>query len=177
MKKLISTALASFALAAPAHAWYEVDSYKYSVDRFTGTKGALTRSSPSDCKLTKSLKGKLYECILAHQSGNGYTGLDIAFMKESRGWDLLDYKHSVKQVPAIVTFTDGTVKRYSFPASLDTDTLYGGTVSETVKVQLTSLQAQLSRVAKVEIQYGSSEFSWVPSKQAQCVARLAKTCL
>ena len=138
--------------------------YKEQLDRFTGIKTASYDASlNSECKLLKALIGSLYSCFFMHSTESAfYPGLVIG--KKSKGWDLLSYKNSTDSVPAIAILDDGSERRLDLPVSLDTDTLHGGTVSEVVIVSLRSIRSLLPRIKQLDIQYGSSEFAWIPDK-------------
>jgi hypothetical protein len=42
-----------------------------------------------------------------------------------------------------------------------TDTVSGGTVQEIVDLVLAPIKSDLQRIKKIEVQYGSAEFSWI----------------
>ncbi len=138
------------------------DSYKEEIDRFEGTKSARFEASlGSECTLDKSLKGRLYFCIFIHSTENNVSYPSIMIGKTSKGWDLLNYKNTIKTAPAIITYANGVVKRRRLKAKLSTDTVSGGTVSEIVDLILTPIKQELPTIKKIEIQYGSAEFTWI----------------
>ena len=158
-------AIASFLAAllcssAPA---FSGEAYKEEYDRFDDTRTAqYDPTLGSECRLDKALKGSLYACLFMHSTESSLYPV-LGFFKKSKGWDLLSYS-SKKEANAIITYSNGVVKRRKLPARLSTDTIYGGTVSEIVYVYLTELKAELPRVKKLELQFVSAEFSWIPDQ-------------
>ena len=158
-------AIASFltVLACTSMPSISGEDYAEEYDRFDDTKTAKYKPTlQKECILDKAIKGQLYACIFMDSTENSNYPM-LAFLKESEGWDLLSYS-SKKEAPVIITYANGVVKRRKVKANLKTDTLSGRTVSEVVVVYLNSIP-DLSNVKKLELQFGSSEFSWIPDTE------------
>ena len=156
-------------LSIPAHAEYE-----YEVDRFTGIQTASYWLEGSGCRQTKGIKGTAKTCLFINSTESAhYPRINV--MKVNDGWELMSQGRK-KQAPAIVTMTNGTVKRMKLNADLDTSTLYGGSVAEWVGISLGSLASQVDQIKTIELQYGSAEFKITPNRQAKCALKRAKSC-
>ena len=142
---------------------YAGEKYKLKVDRFTDTKTASYSIIPNkECKLTKSLKSRIRSCFFINSTeSSSYPS--ISFGTTSDGWDLLTYSGR-KTSNAIITFDDGTIKRMAIPAEYDGDSIYGSTVLEWVSLILYDLKEDLANISKLEFQFGSSEYEWIPDK-------------
>ena len=139
------------------------EKYKLEVDRFTDTKTASYTIIPNkECKLTKSLKSRIRTCFFMNSTESTSYPL-MMFGTTSDGWDLLSY--SSKEVSnAILTYDDGTTKKIAIPAKYDGDSLYGSTVIEWITIYFYDLKEDLAKISKLEFQFGSSEYEWIPDK-------------
>jgi hypothetical protein len=171
MKKALTTATALLFVGLPAFA----GKYEYEVDRFDGTKTASFFQKGSGCTQTEGVKGHAEGCLFINSTeSSAYPRISV--QKVNKGWELLHYK-SRKTIPAIVTMTDGSVRRMNFSnADLHTSTIYGGTVAEWVGFSIGSLANQIDKVRMIEVQYGSAEFKITPNKQARCAIKRLPTC-
>jgi len=119
----------------------------------------------SECKITKAIE---YECFFEHSTTLEYYPLEsyptITFIKESKGWDLLNYG-SPKTVKVILIFSNGTTKRRLLPSKLylyDVGFSVGlSAVTESIKVYLKPVRNELKNLTKLEFRYGSTEFLWL----------------
>ena len=163
MRRLVATAtvVGVFSLISglPGLAGYD---YREKLDRFEGIKTVrFDASMGSECNLDASTKGSLDKCVFIHSTESSVSYPSVMFFKYSEGWDLLNYKNSIDDAPVIITYANGVVKRRRLKATLSTDTVYGGTVQEVVDLILTPIKNELPRIKKIELQYGSAEFSWI----------------
>ena len=159
----IATASFLAALLCSSVPVFSGEAYEEEYDRFDGTRTAqYDPTLGSECRLDKALKGSLYACLFMH-STESFSYPVLGFFKKSKGWDLLS-SNSKEEANAIITYSNGVVKRRKLPVSLSTDTIYGGTVSETVYVYLRELKGELTRIKKLELQFFSAEFSWIPDQ-------------
>ncbi|MDC3034727.1 hypothetical protein OA254_00465 [Prochlorococcus sp. AH-716-P05] len=138
--------------------------YELKEDRFTDKKTASYTIIPkTECKLTKSLKSRISSCFLINSTESSmYPSLNFGTL--SKGWDLLSYS-SIDTSNAIVTFYDGTIKKMAFPAKYSGDSIYGATVMEWVTLYLYDLEEDLAKITKLEFQFGSSEYEWLPDRE------------
>ena len=142
---------------------YAGEKYKLKVDRFTDTKTASYSIIPNkECKLTKSLKSRIRTCFFMNSTESSMYPL-ISFGTTSDGWDLLSYSSRTTS-NAILTFDDGTTKKIAIPAKYSGDSIYGSTVLEWVSLYFYDLKEDLEKITKLEFQYGSSEYEWIPDR-------------
>tara|TARA_Y100001978_G_C23397351_1_gene292921 strand:- start:206 stop:535 length:330 start_codon:yes stop_codon:yes gene_type:complete len=87
----------------------------------------------------------------------------ISFGTTSDGWDLLSYSSRTTS-NAILTLDDGTIKRIAIPAKYSGDSVYGSTVLEWVSLYFYDLKEDLTKITKLEFQFGSSEYEWIPDR-------------
>ena len=167
MRRLLAAAaiVGVFSLASglPASAGYR---YEEKLDRFEGTKTAQFRATDTECKLLKSTKGALSGCSFIYSTENNTTYPAILFYKYSEGWDLLNFKSSMgDELPVIITYSNGMVKRRRLSGKLMSDTVSGGTVLEAVDLHLRPIKDELPRINKIETKYGSAEFMWIVDRE------------
>ena len=131
--------------------------------QYSDTKTASYEPIPgSECRLDKALKGSLYNCFFLNSNKNTeYPALD--FVKDSDEGDLLNYSQ-IKEASVILTYSNGEIKRTRLPAKLIAQRLRPGVVSEAVIVYLSEIQSELLGIEKLEAQFGSAEYSWIPDK-------------
>ena len=116
----------------------------------------------SECRLDKALKGSLYNCFFLNSNENTeYPAL--GFVKDSDEGDLLNYSQ-IKEASVILKYSNGGIKRTRLPVKFIAQRLRPGVVSEAVIVYLSEIQADLLRIKKLEVQFGSAEYSWIPDK-------------
>ena len=149
-------------------------SYKYEVDRFTGTETASYTQKGSGCTQTKGIQGRANLCLYINSTESDRYPI-IAIMKINDNWELLDTAAREKDAPAIITLTNGQVLRTTIPAALQTD-VGSGYVSEWVKLYLGDSDVPVGRVRTLEVQYGSAEFKLTPDNQATCALNFKKNC-
>ena len=64
----------------------------------------------------------------------------------------------------ILTYSNGEIKRTRLPVKLIAQRLRPGVASEAVVVYLSEIQSELLGIEKLEVQFGSAEYSWIPDK-------------
>ena len=142
---------------------YAGQKFKLNIDRFTDKKTASYDIIPKkECKLTKSLKSRIRTCFFMNSTESSMYPL-ISFGTLSDGWDLLSYSSRTTS-NAILTFDDGTTKKIAIPAKYSGDSIYGSTVLEWVSLYFYDLKEDLEKITKLEFQYGSSEYEWIPDR-------------
>ena len=149
--------------------------YKFEVDRFDGTQTATYTQEGSGCQQTDGIKGRANACLFINSTESSAYPI-IGVMKVNKGWELLHTADRSGSAPAIITLTNGQVIRQSIPARLRTNTIYGGTVSEWVNLDLGKTNIPVGRIKTLEFKYGSAEFKVVPNRKAICALQRAKTC-
>ena len=121
----------------------------------------------SECRLDKALKGSLYNCyFLNSNKDTKYPALGFVNdldEKDSDKGDLLNYSQ-IKEAFVILKYSNGGIKRTRLPVKFFAQRLRPGVVSEAVFVYLSEIQADLLRIKKLEVQFGSDEYSWIPDK-------------
>ena len=131
--------------------------------QYSDTKTASYEPIPgSECRLDKALKGSLYNCFFLNSNEDTkYPAL--GFVKDSDEGDLLNYSQ-IKEASVILKYSNGGIKRTSLPVYFIAQRLRPGVVSEAVIVYLSEIQTDLLRIKKLEVQFGSAEYSWIPDK-------------
>ena len=116
----------------------------------------------SECRLDKALKGSLYNCFFIN-STEDLEHPAQGFVKDSDEGDLRNYSQ-IKEASVILTYSNGEIKRTRLPVKLIASRQRPGVASEAVIVYLSEIQADLLRIEKLEVQFGSAEYSWIPDK-------------
>lgn len=136
--------------------------------QYSDTKTASYEPIPgSECRLDKALKGSLYNCFfLSSNEDTKYPALGFvkdSDEKDSDKGDLLNYSQ-IKEASVILKYSNGGIKGTRLPVKFFAQRLRPGVVSEAVFVYLSEIQADLLRIKKLEVQFGSDEYSWIPDK-------------
>ena len=160
MNKLLNIAILSLGIISNITFVNAGEKYKEETDRFKGTKTASYDSKKeSECKLTKSLKGRLGYCSFLHSTESSlYPTMMIGTIAD--GWELLTYQ-SRKVTPTIITYSDGKEEITQLPVTYNGSVLSGGTVLETVIIRMGGIKEKLKNIDKMEFQYGSAEYLWI----------------
>lgn len=61
-------------------------------------------------------------------------------------------------IPTIIKYNNGTELKRTFPTKLDTRTIRGGTVMETVEINLSSIKKEMLTINSMRFQFGSNEY-------------------
>lgn len=96
-------------------------------------------------------------------------------MKVNSGWELMHFGRSLS-APGIITYKNGTVERVRFDADLSTSVLSSGRFAEWVAIPLRAYMNKIGSIDKIEVQYGSAEFEYLPGPEALCVMKQSPNC-
>lgn len=147
-----------------ADAPYAHSGYAYNInhDKFTGnTIITYNLSVGEECRLTKTIKSSLNICKFLHVRQEPRTP-SVLLYTLANSWEILYYKKGWPNqdgtAPVIVTYTNGTTKRYYLPTSYSGDVIRGNIVQERIGIELGSIRDQLPHISHFEIQYGSNEY-------------------
>jgi hypothetical protein len=165
MGTLVRYSAAAFATAlliadAPhAHSGYN---YNINHDKFTGnTIITYNLSVGEECRLTKSIKSSINICKFLHIRQERRTPSLLLYTLANE-WEILYYKKGWPNqdgtAPVLVTYKNGSTKRYYLPTSYNGDVIRGNIVQERIGVELGSIRDQLPQISHFEIQYGSIEY-------------------
>ena len=61
-------------------------------------------------------------------------------------------------IPTIIKYNNGTELKTRIPGELDTRTIRGGTVMETLEISLGSIKKELQTINSMRFQFGSNEY-------------------
>jgi hypothetical protein len=142
-----------------AHSGYD---YNINHDKFTG-KTIITYNLTigEECRLAKSIRSSLNICKFFHIREESRTPTLLLYTL-ANSWEILYYKKGWPNqdgtAPVLVTYTNGSTKRYYLPTSYNGDVIRGNIVQERISVELGSIRDQLPRISHFEIQYGSIEY-------------------
>ena len=103
----------------------------------------------SECRLDKALKGSLYNCFFIN-STEDLEHPAQGFVKDSDEGELRNYSR-IKEASAILTYSNGEIKRTRLPVKLIASRQRPGVASEAVIVYLSEIQADLLRIEKLEV--------------------------
>lgn len=163
--ELVRFSASAFALAlliadAPyAHSGYD---YNISHDKFTGnTIITYNLSVGEECRLTKTIKSSLKICKFLHVRQESRTP-SVLLYTLANSWEILYYKKGWPNqdgtAPVLVTYTNGSTKRYYLPTRYNGDVVRDNIVQERIGIELGPIRDQLPRISHFEIQYGSNEY-------------------
>jgi hypothetical protein len=137
------------------------NTYKKEYDKFTNkVRTSYELDMGTECKLLKSNKSKLDGCVFVMiQDFVPCIGL----FTNSNGWDIMGYSsippYSEERVYSIITYKNGKSMRVKLPALYSAgDTILGGTVMETVWVDLGSIRSDFKNIDYIEVKYGTNEY-------------------
>lgn len=137
--------------------------YKLKYDRFTGNKtSSYDMSVGSECRLTATNAGEFKFCTMQNSSNNP-DDPNIILITTSNTWDIMQYRYTGTyregKIPSIITFNDGQILNSSLGVKYQGDTISGRGVMEVVLVELGSVKDAMHKIKKIEVKYGSNEYS------------------
>ena len=133
---------------------------KIETNEFTGSSsGQYKLEIGPECALLKTIKSSLISCNVLHIKGS-QTSPTLLLSAKSEGWDVLTYKNMYKTIgiPTIIKYNNGTELKTRIPGELDTRTIRGGTVMETLEISLGSIKKELQTINSMRFQFGSNEY-------------------
>ena len=164
MKKFLGAAILSLGMISNITFVNAGQEYKEEIDRFKGTKTATYKAKKnSECKLTKSLKSRLGYCMFFNSTESSINpSMMIGTIAD--GWELLTYQNK-STVPTIITYDDGKEEITQLSVRYSGNVLSGGSVIETVIIEMGKIKEKLQNIDKIEFQYGSAEYLWINDKE------------
>ena len=164
MRKLLASAILILGIISNITIVNAGERYEEETDRFDGTKTANYNAKlNSECKLTKSSKSRLGFCLFFH-SNESYKNPSMMIGTTAEGWELLTYQN-ISFAPSIITYDNGKEIRKKLPVVYRGDVLSGGTVVETVIIEMSEIKNELKKISKIEFQFGSAEYLWINDKE------------
>lgn len=162
INKISISCLVMLLIGLPTNTW-SGSNYKLKYDRFTGTKtSTYDLSVGSECRLTATNAGELEFCTLQNSS-NDPDDPNIMLITTSKTWDIMQYRYTGTyrdgKIPTIITYNDGQILNRSLGVKYQGDTISGRGVMEVVLVELGSVKDTIHKVKKIEVKYGSNEYS------------------
>jgi hypothetical protein len=161
-KRVCSIVLMLLMSSISTKAWAGFD-YKLTKDRFTNTKSSSYELSiGSECKLLATSKGELKYCTIINSSDSP-SSPTLLLGTISNGWDIMPYRstppYNDGKIPTIITYITGKTLNTNLGVKFSGTPIYGSTVSEALLVELGSVKNSIPDISKIEIKYGTNEYS------------------